>query len=96
MHRFTRLVIAAALAVTAAFAAGAVPASAAASDWTYVGASGGTQINALGTTISSGLTASSNLAGNTYPATRGTAVAAVPLLLRATFACACGNLFLPR
>jgi hypothetical protein len=77
VHRFTRLVIAAALATTAAFVAGAVPASAAASDWTYVGAAGGTQINALGTTISSGLTASSNLAGNTYPATRGTAVAAV-------------------
>ena len=84
MRRILSLVSAAALTVAAALAASAVPAQADASDWTYAGASGGTQINALGTTISSGLTASSNLAGNTYPAQHSTAVAAVsvPHLLK--------------
>ncbi|MFL6155282.1 MAG: choice-of-anchor P family protein [Marmoricola sp.] len=84
MHRITRLVVAAAMTSAAALAAGALPASAAASDWTYAGASGGTQVNALGTTISSGLTASSNLAGNTYPASHGTAALAtsVPNLVK--------------
>ncbi len=77
MRRTISLVSAAALTVAAALTASAVPAQADASDWTYAGASGGTQINALGTTISSGLTASSNLAGNTYPAQHSTAVAAV-------------------
>lgn len=75
MHRIISLACAAALAVTAAFTA--VPASAVGPVWGYHGASGGTYITALGTTISSGLTASSNLTGTTVPASHETQVASV-------------------
>lgn len=85
MHRFIRLTTAAAVTVAAALAALAVPAQAVQNGWTYAGAAGGTQINALGTTISSGLTASSNLAGSEFPNSQATSVAAVtvPNLVKA-------------
>lgn len=45
--------------------------------YTYMGSSGGTQINALGSTISSGLTASSNLADSVIPNKSSVQVASV-------------------
>ncbi|MCW2783627.1 MAG: hypothetical protein JWP74_144 [Marmoricola sp.] len=77
VRRTIALLSAAALTATAALAATVTPAVAAPSDWTYSGASGATQINALGTAISSGLTAASDLAGSDVPASHVTAVAAV-------------------
>jgi len=84
VRRFIALVSAAALTATAALAAIALPAQAVQGDYTYVGAAGGTQVNALGTTITSGITASSNLAGSEYPAVKATSVAAasVPNVLK--------------
>ncbi len=67
MRRLVSLVSATVLAATATIAASAAPVSAVPQVWTYSGTSGGTQINALGTTISSGLTAASNMADTVVP-----------------------------
>lgn len=77
MRRFISLVSAGSLTVAAALAAAAGPAQAVQNGWTYAGAAGATQINALGTTITSGLTAASNLAGSDFPNSNATSVAAV-------------------
>lgn len=82
MRRTLSLLSAAALTITATLAATAAPVAAdppvpGPPVWAYSGVSGGTEITALGTTISSGLTASSNLTGTTVPAAHSTAVAAV-------------------
>jgi hypothetical protein len=77
VRRIISLVSAATLTMSAALAAIALPAQAVQGDWTYVGAAGATQVNALGTTITSGITASSNLAGSEYPAVKATSAAAV-------------------
>jgi hypothetical protein len=77
VRRLIALLSAAALTTTAALAAVAAPAQAVPGFWVYNGASGGTQIYALGTAVTSGLTASSNLAGDDYPAAHQTEVASV-------------------
>ncbi|MFL6173787.1 MAG: choice-of-anchor P family protein [Marmoricola sp.] len=76
MRRLVSLLSATALVATAGLAAVATPANAADPQiWTYSGTSGGTQVNALGTTISSGLTAASNLADTVVPNSATTVVA---------------------
>ncbi|MCZ4499536.1 MAG: hypothetical protein JWQ74_2089 [Marmoricola sp.] len=78
MRRLVSALSATALVVTAGIAAAAGPANAADPQvWTYAGSSGGTQINALGTTISSGQTAASNLADTKVPNATGVQVASV-------------------
>lgn len=67
MRRLVSLLSAAALSVTALVLTPAAPASADTPPWTYVGYAGATQINALGTTISSGMTAPSSLGGTDVP-----------------------------
>lgn len=78
MRRLVSVLSATALIATAGFTAAATPANAVTPQiWTYSGTSGGTQINALGTTISSGLTAASNLADNVVPNSHTSTVAQV-------------------
>jgi len=78
VRRLVSVLSATALAATAGFTAAAAPANAVTPQiWTYSGTSGGTQINALGTTISSGLTAASNLADNVVPNSHTSTVAQV-------------------
>lgn len=78
MRRLVSLLSAAALVVTAGSAVAVAPASAADPQlWVYQGSSGGTQINALGTTISSGPTAASNLADSAVPNSHTSTVASV-------------------
>lgn len=68
MRRLVSLLSVSALVASAGIAAVAQPANAAdPQKYTYMGSSGGTQITALGTMISSGLTASSNLADSVVP-----------------------------
>jgi hypothetical protein len=76
MRRTISLFCAAALAATG-LSAVASPASAALNPWTYAAYSGATQINALGTTIQSGLTAQSSLTGSEVPNSAQTQVASV-------------------
>jgi len=78
VRRLISVLSATALAATAGLTAAAAPANAVTPQiWTYSGTSGGTQINALGTTISSGLTAASNLADNVVPNSHTSTVAQV-------------------
>lgn len=78
MRRLVSLLSVSALVVSAGIAGVAQPANAAGPQkYTYMGSSGGTQITALGTTISSGLTASSNLADSVVPNQSSVQVAAV-------------------
>lgn len=77
MRRLLSVLSASALLATATLVASTAPVSAATQVWTYSGTSGGTQINALGTTISSGLTAASNLSDTVVPASAQSGVAAV-------------------
>jgi hypothetical protein len=77
VRRLVSLLSATALVATAGFVAVAQPASAAPQKYVYQGSSGGTRITALGTTISSGLTASSNLADSVIPNQAGVEVASV-------------------
>ncbi|MFL6022754.1 MAG: choice-of-anchor P family protein [Marmoricola sp.] len=78
MRRLVSALSATALVVTAGIAAAIAPANAATPQlWVYQGSSGGTQINALGTTISSGPTAASNLADSVVPNSHTSTVASV-------------------
>lgn len=77
MRRLVSLLSATVLATTATLAVSAAPVSAVPQVWTYSGTSGGTQINALGTTISSGLTAASNMADTVVPNSTQVQVASV-------------------
>jgi hypothetical protein len=78
VRRLVSVLSAAALIATAGIASVATPANAADPQiWTYSGTSGGTQVNALGTTISSGLTAASNLADTVVPNSHTSTVAQV-------------------
>ncbi len=77
MRRLISVLSAIALAATASLAAATAPVSAATQVWTYAGAAGGTQVNALGTTISSGLTAASNLSDQVIPNSNQSGVASV-------------------
>ncbi|MCW2784310.1 MAG: hypothetical protein JWP74_827 [Marmoricola sp.] len=76
MRRLVSVLSATALVATATLAA-AGPVTADTQVWTYSGTSGGTQINALGTTISSGLTAASNLSDTVVPNSHQSGVAGV-------------------
>ncbi|MET3960204.1 hypothetical protein ABIE44_000138 [Marmoricola sp. OAE513] len=77
MRRLVSVASVTALIATVGFAA-LQPANAAGPQkYVYQGSSGGSQITALGTTISSGLTASSNLADSVIPAKAGISVAKV-------------------
>lgn len=76
MRRLVSLLSVTALVATVGVAAG--PANAAdPQKYTYMGSSGGTQITALGTTISSGMTAASNLADSVVPNRSAVQVASV-------------------
>jgi len=77
VRRLVSALSAIALAATATIAASAAPVAAASQVWTYSGTSGGSQVNALGTTISSGLTAASNLSSTVVPNATQTQVASV-------------------
>ena len=78
MRRLVSVLSAAALIVTAGAAAAVGPANAADPQlWVYQGSSGGTQINALGTTISSGPTVASNLADSAVPNSHTSSIAQV-------------------
>lgn len=78
MRRLVSVLSATALVACAGIAAVAQPANAAdPQKYTYMGSSGGTQITALGTMISSGLTASSNLADSVVPNSSAVEVASV-------------------
>ncbi|RNL64829.1 hypothetical protein EFK50_02230 [Nocardioides marmoriginsengisoli] len=77
MRRLVSVLSATALVATASLAAAAAPVSAATQVWTYSGTAGGTQINALGTMISSGLTATSNLTDSVLPNSNQSGVAGV-------------------
>lgn len=77
MRRLVSVLSATVLATTATIAASAAPVSAAPQVWTYSGSSGGTQVNALGSTISSGVTAASNLTDNVVPNSTQVQVASV-------------------
>lgn len=78
MRRLVSLLSASALVASAGIAAVAPSANAAdPQKYTYQGSAGGTQITALGTTISSGLTASSNLADSVIPNQTSVQVASV-------------------
>lgn len=80
MRRLVSALSATALVVTAGIAAAVSPAGAVDPQlWVYQGSSGGTQINALGTTISSGPTAASNLADSAVPNSHTSTVASVHL-----------------
>lgn len=80
MRRLVSVLSAAALIAGAGFVAVAQPAGAAdPQKYVYQGSSGGTRVTALGTTISSGLTASSNLADSNIPNQAGVQVASVKL-----------------
>jgi hypothetical protein len=77
VRRLVSVLSVTALVATATLAATAAPSSAATQVWTYSGTAGGTQINALGTTISSGLTATSNLTDSVLPNSNQSGVAGV-------------------
>lgn len=77
MRRLLSMVSATALMATATLVAATGPVSADTQVWTYSGTSGGTQINALGTTISSGITANSNLSDTVVPNSAQSGVAGV-------------------
>jgi hypothetical protein len=77
VRRLVSVLSATALLATASLAATAAPVSAGPQVWTYSGTAGGTQINALGSTISSGLTATSNLTDNVLPNSNQSGVAGV-------------------
>jgi hypothetical protein len=78
VRRLVSALSAVALVVTAGVAAAGAPASAVTPQlWVYQGSSGGTQINALGTTISSGPTAASNLADSVVPGSASGSIASV-------------------
>ncbi|MCX6395935.1 MAG: hypothetical protein NTV23_05575 [Propionibacteriales bacterium] len=78
MRRLVSLLSVSALVASAGIAAVAQPASAAdPQKYTYQGSSGGSQITALGSTISSGLTASSNLSDSVVPNQSSVSVASV-------------------
>jgi hypothetical protein len=67
--KFRILAVGAASVLAASIAATPVPASAVTANYSYFGATGGTQIQAVGTTISSSMTAMSQVAGQLNPAT---------------------------
>ncbi|MCW2857414.1 MAG: hypothetical protein JWR52_3029 [Marmoricola sp.] len=77
MRRLLSSACAIAMMATATLVAGIGPVAADTQVWTYSGTSGGTQINALGTTISSGLTAASNLSDTVIPNSASSGVAGV-------------------
>jgi hypothetical protein len=78
VRRLVSVLSAAALVATAGVASVAQPAGATEPQrYVYSGSSGGTQITALGTTISSGLTAASNLSDSVVPNQTGVEVAKV-------------------
>lgn len=78
MRRLVSVLSVAALTASAGFAALVSPAAAAdPQKYTYMGSSAGTKITALGTMISSGPTASSNLADSVVPNQAGISVAKV-------------------
>lgn len=78
MRRLVSVLSVAALTASAGFAALVSPAAAAdPQSYTYMGSSAGTKITALGTTISSGPTAASNLADSVVPNQAGISVAKV-------------------
>jgi len=78
VRRLVSALSATALVVSAGIAAAVSPAGAVDPQlWVYQGSSGGTQINALGTTISSGPTVASNLADSAVPNSHTSTIASV-------------------
>jgi hypothetical protein len=67
--KFRILAVGAASALVASIAAAPLPATAVTANYSYFGATGGTQIQAVGTTISSSMTAMSQVSGLLKPAT---------------------------
>lgn len=77
MRRISAYLGVGALALATGLTAASAPATAAPNPWSYVGFAGATQINALGTTIQSGVTAQSSLTGSELPNSAETQVASV-------------------
>jgi hypothetical protein len=80
--KFRILAVGAASVLAASVAAAPLPATAVTANYSYFGATGGTQIQAVGTTISSSMTAMSQVSGLLKPATttnRLLTVSALPL-----------------
>jgi len=79
VRRLVSLLSVTALAATVGLVAGPPANAAEPQKYTYMGSSGGSQITALGSTISSGLTASSNLADSVVPNQSSVSVASVKI-----------------